>query len=64
MTNHDRDERRKGWDTTTGAALAKRHPEGVVEAAWDAVAEAAGRHADAEGRVHMENIALCAVGTR
>ena len=50
--------------SSTDAALAKRHPEDVVKAAWDAVAEAAGAHADAEGRIRMENIALCAVGTR
>ncbi len=50
--------------SSTGAALAKRHPEDVVKAAWDAVAEATGAYADAEGRIRMENIALCAVGSR
>ena len=49
---------------STGAALAERHPDEVVKAAWRAVAGAAGPHADAEGRIRMENIALCAVGSR
>ena len=50
--------------SSSGAALAGRHPEDVVKSAWDAVAEAAGAYADAEGRIRMENIALCAVGSR
>ena len=50
--------------SSTGAALAERHPEEAVKAAWDAVAEVAGAYADAEGRIKMENIALCAVGSR
>ena len=47
-----------------GADMAERHPAVVVEAAWDAVAEAARAYADTEGRIRMENAALCAVGSR
>ena len=50
--------------SSTGAALAERHPEDAVKAAWDAVAEAASAYADVAGHIRMENIALCAVGSR
>lgn len=51
--------------SATGAALAKRYPGEVVEEAWQAVADAAAAaHADAGGRVRMENAALGVVGTR
>lgn len=50
--------------SATHAALLERHPEETVDAAWRAVAEAARAHADAEGRVTMRNVALCAAGRR
>ncbi len=50
--------------SSTSSALAERHPGEVVEAAWQAVADAAAVHSDGEGRISMKNIALCAVGSR
>lgn len=50
--------------SATGAALAERHAEDVVDAAWQLVAEAAGRHADEAGRVRMHNAAFCVSGRR
>jgi hypothetical protein len=50
--------------SSTAAAVADRYREREVEAAWQAVADAASVYADGEGRIRTENIALCAVGSR
>jgi ubiquinone/menaquinone biosynthesis C-methylase UbiE len=50
--------------SSTAAALANRYPEQTVETAWQTVAEATSPYSDGEGRIRMENTALCAVGHR
>ena len=49
---------------TLDAMLAAHHPPAVVEAAWQAVTEAAGAYADREGRVRFTNTAVCFSGSR
>jgi SAM-dependent methyltransferase len=43
-------------------ALMANHPQEVQEETWRAVAEAAGAHADADGKVRLNNLALVAAG--
>lgn len=49
--------------TTLDEELAQHHPPKRIEAAWQAVTEAARASADQEGRVRFFNTAICFVGT-
>lgn len=50
--------------TTLDAQLAERHPPDVVEAAWQAVTEAARAFDDGKGRLRFVNTVLCYSGRR
>jgi ubiquinone/menaquinone biosynthesis C-methylase UbiE len=50
--------------STTDARLQGHYPAGTIEAAWQAVSEAAGAFTDAEGRVIMENQVPLVAGAR
>jgi len=43
-------------------ALMANHPQEIQEETWRAVVEAAGSHADADGKVRLSNLALVAAG--
>jgi hypothetical protein len=50
--------------TTLDAQLAEHHPPDVIEAAWQAVTEAARAYGDGEGHVRFVNTAVCLSGER
>jgi len=50
--------------TTLDAQLAEHHPPDVIEAAWQAVTEAARAYGGNEGRIRFVNTAVCFSGSR
>ncbi|HUG99658.1 MAG TPA: methyltransferase domain-containing protein [Gammaproteobacteria bacterium] len=50
--------------TTLDSKLRQHHPPHLVEAAWEAVTQAARDRADADGRLCLVNTALCFTGRR